>query len=68
MVVTKSRLCVSPLKGGEMLSIVLLKNDNNNQPSRQPRYKKCTNFYAKRFGFFFYQMIVYSIADDILKS
>lgn len=51
-----------------MLSIVLLKNDNNNQPSRQPRYKKYTNFYAKRFGVFFYQMIVYSIADDILKS
>lgn len=52
-----------------MLSIVLLKNDNNNQPSRQPRYKKYTNFYAKLLGcFFFYQMIVYSIADDILKS
>lgn len=51
-----------------MLSIVLLKNYNNNQPSRQPRYKKYTNFYAKLLGFFFYQMIVYSIADDILKS
>lgn len=47
-----------------MLSIVLLKNDNNNQPSRQPRYKK----YTQLLGFFFYQMIVYSIADDILKS
>lgn len=46
-----------------MLSIVLLKNDNNNQPSRQPRYKK----YTQLLGFF-YQMIVYSIADDILKS
>lgn len=50
-----------------MLSIVLLKNDNNNQPSRQPKYKKYINFYAKLLGFF-YQMIVYSIADDILKS